>query len=76
MGIVMIKCPHTGRDISTGIVADRASFNAAPVFFARVHCPMCRTEHEWFAKDAWVCDGEAVIVDADAEVVDPPQQAA
>ena len=58
MGIVMIKCPRTGRDISTGIVADRASFNAAPVFFARVHCPMCHTEHEWFAKDAWVCDGE------------------
>lgn len=64
MGLVMIKCPRTGRDISTGIVADRASFNAAPVFFARVHCPMCRTEHEWFAKDAWVCDGEELTADA------------
>jgi hypothetical protein len=62
MGIVMIKCPHTGRDISTGIVADRDSFNAAPVFFARVHCPMCRTEHEWFAKEAWVCDEVADVV--------------
>jgi hypothetical protein len=76
MGIVMIKCPHTGRDISTGIVADRASFNAAPVFFARVHCPMCRTEHEWFAKDAWVYDDDARIADALAEVVDSPPQAA
>jgi hypothetical protein len=28
------------------------------VFFARVHCPICQTEHEWFAQDAWVCDGE------------------
>lgn len=64
MGIVMIKCPRTERDISTGIVADRASFNAAPVFFARVHCPMCRTEHEWFAKDAWVCDSEDPAADA------------
>ena len=35
MGAVMIKCPDTGRDIATGIVADRASFNAMPVFFAR-----------------------------------------
>ena len=56
MGAVMIKCPDTGRDIATGIVADRASFNAMPVFFARVLCPVCRTEHEWFAQDAWVCD--------------------
>jgi hypothetical protein len=58
MGTVMVKCPDTGHDISTGIVADRASFNATPVFFGRVYCPMCRTEHEWFAKEAWVRDSE------------------
>jgi hypothetical protein len=58
MGAVMIKCPDTGCDIATGIVADRESFNATPVFFARVYCPVCRTEHEWFAKEAWVCDAE------------------
>jgi hypothetical protein len=59
MGTVMVKCPDTGRDISTGIVADRASFNATPVFFARVYCPLCQVEHEWFAKEAWVCDSES-----------------
>ena len=56
MGTVMVKCPDTGRDISTGIVADRESFNATPVFFARVYCPLCQVEHEWFAKEAWVCE--------------------
>jgi hypothetical protein len=61
MGIVMVKCPDTGRDISTGIVADRASFNATPVFFARVFCPLCASEHEWFAKEAWVCDSEPCV---------------
>ena len=35
------------------------SFNTTPVFFARVYCPACRIEHEWFAKEAWVCDAEA-----------------
>ena len=54
MGAVMVRCPETGHDIPTGIVTDRKSFNATPVFFARVYCPICRTEHEWFAKDAWV----------------------
>jgi hypothetical protein len=56
MGAVMVKCPDTGREISTGLVADRRTFNAMPVFFARVYCPLCRAEHEWFAKEAWVCD--------------------
>jgi hypothetical protein len=48
MGAVMIKCPETGRPIPTGIVADRDSFSATPVFFPNVHCPICETEHEWF----------------------------
>jgi len=58
MGAVMVRCPQTGRDIPTGLTTDRKSFEAMPVFFARVHCPICRTEHEWFAKEAWVCDAE------------------
>jgi hypothetical protein len=58
MGAVMIKCPDTGMDIPTGMVADRESFRATPVFFARVLCPLCGSTHEWFAKEAWVCDGE------------------
>ena len=56
MGSVMIKCPETGRAISTGMVADRESFRAMPVFFARVLCPLCRKQHEWFAQNAWVCE--------------------
>jgi hypothetical protein len=58
MGAVMVRCPETGRDIPTGLVTDRKSFDATPVFFGRVHCPICRTEHEWFAKEAWVCEAE------------------
>jgi hypothetical protein len=54
MGMVMIKCPQTGREISTGMEAERDSYNRAPVFFARTFCPFCRTTHEWFARQAWV----------------------
>src|SRR5262245_55351709 len=54
MGAVMVRCPETGRDIPTGLVTDRKSFDATPVFFGRVHCPICLTEHEWFAKQTWV----------------------
>lgn len=60
MGMVMIRCPKTRRAISTGIIADRASFHATPVFFSRIWCPLCRATHEWFAKDAWVCNSASV----------------
>ncbi len=35
MGAVMIKCPQTGRDIATGMVADRERFRTMPVFFGQ-----------------------------------------
>ena len=58
MGPVMVRCPKTGSNIRTGMFTDRKSFNATPVFFGRVHCPICCTVHEWFAKDAWVGEAE------------------
>jgi hypothetical protein len=54
MGIVMIKCPRSGREIATGIKADRERFRCSAVFFARTYCSICRANHEWFAKEAWV----------------------
>ncbi len=58
MGVIMIRCPQTGREIETGVEMGMAEFNSAPVFFARVLCPLCNREHEWFAKDAWVCESD------------------
>jgi len=54
VGTVLIKCPQTGRAISTGIEVDRRSFQCSAVFFARTHCPICATNHEWFSGEAWV----------------------
>jgi hypothetical protein len=54
MGMVMIKCPQTGRAIPTGIETDHESFQRCAVFFAHTRCPICRTNHGWFAREAWV----------------------
>ena len=67
MGIVMIRCPETRRAISTGIQADRATFHTTPVFFSRTLCPFCRVTHEWFTKNAWVCDSEFADCDSNCE---------
>jgi hypothetical protein len=56
MGTVLIKCPNTGRSISTGIEVDRSVFESMPVFFSRSLCPVCRIHHEWFVMSAWFCD--------------------
>ena len=50
MGRLMIRCPVTGREISSGIEADRSRFRASAVFFARSYCEFCRVEHEWFPR--------------------------
>ncbi|OKO77607.1 hypothetical protein [Bradyrhizobium sp. AS23.2] len=54
MGMVMIKCPQTGRAIPTGIETDRESFRRLPVFFGHTRCPNCNANHDWFAREAWV----------------------
>jgi hypothetical protein len=54
MGVVMIKCPESGRAIATGMEADRERFRRSPVFFARSFCSICKASHEWFAREAWV----------------------
>jgi hypothetical protein len=54
MGVVMIRCPETGRGIQTQYTVPRERFRTTPVFFSRSYCPICRNEHEWFARDAWV----------------------
>jgi hypothetical protein len=56
MGILMIRCPKTGRAISTGTYVESAAFRSSPVFFGQTYCPHCDTTHEWFARDAWVRD--------------------
>ena len=52
----MFRCPATGYAISTGIEIDRGRFSRSPVFIGHTKCPLCKTEHEWFARDVWVSE--------------------
>ena len=58
MGELMIRRPKTGKPVSTGIYIGREKLGAMPVFFNRSFCPSCGTSHEWFARDAWVCESD------------------
>ncbi len=61
MGMLMVKCPQTGRAIPTGIETDHESFQRSTVFFSRTRCPICRADHAWFAREAWVQEPGPVV---------------
>jgi len=63
MGELMIRCPKTGKPVSTGIHIDRARFRSMAVFFSSSYCASCGGSHEWFARDAWMCEAAAEAMD-------------
>jgi endogenous inhibitor of DNA gyrase (YacG/DUF329 family) len=56
MGMVVIKCPKTGKVIPTGVGMDKASFQTSSMSNNTVSCPACGGTHTWDKKDAWVQD--------------------
>jgi len=58
MSLIFIKCPETGRDVSTGIEMDRSTFDNLPNVGAQTKCPACGGFHVWSKAEAWLSGGE------------------
>jgi len=56
MAMLMIKCPRTGKDVSTGILTDSDSYQKIPDTLVYTRCPHCGLEHAWWHKDAWLAE--------------------
>jgi hypothetical protein len=57
MAILLIKCPHTGRPISTGIeVYSAETLAKLPDVLSHIKCPECGLEHAWWTREAWLQD--------------------
>ncbi len=54
MSVIMIRCPDTGQDISTGIDTDTRTFRRLPRVGSRILCPACGKEHVWVKDGAWL----------------------
>jgi hypothetical protein len=57
----MIRCPDTGRAVSTAIEIEPDVFRKLPNLRARMLCPACGQEHGWMTKSAWLA-GEPRLV--------------
>lgn len=56
MGVVVIRCPETGREFSTGILTDEHSFKVLPDVLADALCPLCGGVHSWRKPEARLVD--------------------
>ena len=62
MSSVMIKCPVTGRPVTTGIETEQTVFRRLPKVAGRMQCPACGQEHAWSVTAAWLA-GEPRMVE-------------
>ena len=52
MGILLVKCPKTGKMFSTGIQADAETIKNLPEVHTRSRCPHCGVVHIWLPHEA------------------------
>jgi len=64
MSLVMIRCPTTGRAVSTAIETEPSVFRKLPKDAARMHCPACGQDHVWTVSSAWLAGEPRLVVQA------------
>jgi hypothetical protein len=52
MPVLMVRCPNTGRKMSTGLDLDADTFASLPDKLITSSCPACGVEHSWLKCDA------------------------
>jgi hypothetical protein len=58
MSVIMIRCPKTGDEVSTGIECENDDFKKLPFVITQTACPCCGDEHCWTKSDAWLNEGK------------------
>jgi hypothetical protein len=53
---LMIKCPHTGMPIATGIELEEAEFALLPDVAKQTTCAACGMTHTWWKRESWLAN--------------------
>jgi hypothetical protein len=61
MGVLKVRCPETGREVSTGIEIGPESFAALPDKLPISNCPLCGLDHAWLKCDARFVEDPALL---------------
>jgi hypothetical protein len=54
MTSLMVRCPTTGRELSTRI--DTEDIDHLPKVGSRMRCPLCSEEHFWSSREVWFAE--------------------
>jgi hypothetical protein len=52
MGGLLVCCPATGKEFSTGIQLDDVTFRMLTATLSTAYCPYCRADHRWTPRQA------------------------
>jgi hypothetical protein len=52
MGVLLVCCPATGKEFSTGIQLDDVTFRMLTATLSTAYCPYCSADHRWTPRDA------------------------
>ena len=63
MSSVMIRCPTTGKPVSTEIEIEPSVFRQLPEVESHMLCPACGQDHAWVKSSAWL-ENDLRLVDA------------
>ncbi len=59
VGYLMLECPTTGLEFSTGILADEDTFKKLPNTATKAACPHCGRVHSWWTREARISESES-----------------
>lgn len=59
MSVIVIRCPETGREVSTGILTTLEIFRNYPDVRVNTRCPHCGQQHTWTHGEAWLAEDNA-----------------
>jgi hypothetical protein len=60
VGVLILTCPVTGQEFSTGIETDEQSLDLIPDTVAQAFCPHCGNHHAWSKPDARLSEDGSV----------------
>jgi hypothetical protein len=61
MGVLMLKCPTTGREFSTGIHVEEGCFKRLPDILAYAPCPHCGLRHSGWTRETRLSERSELV---------------
>ena len=61
MAHILVRCPKTGQEVSTGLKTEWVMFETLPGIQMPLTCPACGETHNWRPKNAWISNHNGAV---------------